>query len=189
MHEWWPEPEGGGASAPVARRTVGLFVRGSRHGKQRMRKVLQVASQPKKPHAKISSKKMKEAQAAKDAKAKVKKVKKPKLKKAKVVAIVDETLENFKRTGQGKPLVNQIMERLKSLDQKAFAENPLFDATSDQCRLTISACKGVPWSDILDAAHSYFKTVQLERVFSLPMFTPVISCDILLSSVYPIMIR
>lgn len=63
--------------------------------------------------------------------------------------------ENCTRTADGRVLVEQMMVRLKQMEQRNFPDHsPVFDQDG-KCQVRHDKCKGVSWEDILANAFSY----------------------------------
>lgn len=154
VHEWWPQLEDtieATGKAPPKKLLRGLFLRGQ-------------ARKRKANRAKANGEKAEEAKKQSKKKQKNKPKKNPKLKKAKKhQKIIPDKVCNYRRQGIGVILVKQKMQKAREADVAKFPDNPVFSRDLDKpvCKLKIPACQGKLWSQVLEAAHPYFKAVYL----------------------------
>ena len=81
-----------------------------------------------------------------------------KLKKAKALTeIPDFVAANLVKTGAGKKIIEDFMDKLKAKDAEVFPSSVLFSAADSTCKLNLPKVYGKSWSRIQFAAFEYFK--------------------------------
>ena len=121
-----------------------------------------VADKKKKPHHPLlfvhrQGRRRARAKATAKAKASAKKVKVFVKKVKKADAEIPAETANFRRTVRGDTLIRQMMEKVRVMDCKIFAANPLFSMEGNTCRLNTEKCKDKPWSSFAELAPAFFR--------------------------------
>ncbi len=99
--------------------------------------------------AEIKKKKVKFAQVSK------------RLRKRKILEDLPFEVSNIRKNEQGRRLIANKLRQIKLCDGAVFSSQPLFTGDPETCRLKIECCNGTLWSDIVNGAFSYFKTLPL----------------------------
>lgn len=92
------------------------------------------------------------------------KKRKPKGKKnAEPISIKEPEAHDFRRNSKGKALISQELAHLRTLDAKAFPDNPIFD-DSGKCRMKYAVEKAVSLEQILEHGPDCIVSMLLESI-------------------------